>query len=272
MSSSSDSSSPEPELVTKKSKKPSSKAAGKKKQLPHGQNNEGDSDADSDWAYQPPPGFVCINHAGDNGEFDWDAVKDDDGLELWLVRVPGGLKPKALHGLKIDGPAAAADARTARVGTVDRRHASYDVWALGDGDSVGGEELRGLSCLLPRKKEGGRLVQAPRPVARHLVITTQAASPTPVVAQDTSAPLAVAFQNPPRHSYPPELLKHRFMPSGSLVSTVDSPESVDVDQVDAMLEASQTEESPARQPAPVSKKRKSDKEHTKKSKKSRAAA
>lgn len=48
----------------------------------------------------------------------------------------------------------------ATVGTLNRKHVSYDIWSLGDNtgeQSVGGEEIRGISCLLPRKKKNGKL-------------------------------------------------------------------------------------------------------------------
>ena len=43
-------------------------------------------------AYQPPKGAVLANHADvDAGVFDYDALKGDDNLELWIVRVPNAV-------------------------------------------------------------------------------------------------------------------------------------------------------------------------------------
>lgn len=47
--------------------------------------NEG---TNPEWDYVPPEGMVLLDHTVDSGDFDWDAVRDDDDLELWLVRVP----------------------------------------------------------------------------------------------------------------------------------------------------------------------------------------
>lgn len=47
--------------------------------------NEGEN---PNWAFQPPPGSVLADHEVDSGEFDWNAVKDDEDVELWLLRVP----------------------------------------------------------------------------------------------------------------------------------------------------------------------------------------
>lgn len=50
-------------------------------------------------AFEPPQGAVLIggpddDDAGaiDTGEFDWDSVKDDQDIELWLVRVPNSVR------------------------------------------------------------------------------------------------------------------------------------------------------------------------------------
>ena len=47
--------------------------------------NEGD---DPDWAYAPPKGAVLLDHTVDVGPFEWDALKDDEDTEMWLIRVP----------------------------------------------------------------------------------------------------------------------------------------------------------------------------------------
>ena len=43
------------------------------------------------WDYVPPEGTILLEHDIDSGDFDWDAVKNDDNIELWLVRVPDGV-------------------------------------------------------------------------------------------------------------------------------------------------------------------------------------
>ena len=174
-SSRSSSASPEPEIVAKKAKK--SKDKPKKVQAvadvdEHGKN-EGD---DLDLAYKPPEGFVPVKHKNDEGDFDWDAINGDDNLELWVVRVPDGvravisfictrdsteqrsqLRPKHLEGVTLE----AASSSTARIGAIERKHTIYDVWSLGEdgAEEVGGDELRAVSCLLPRRKKDGKLYQ-----------------------------------------------------------------------------------------------------------------
>ncbi|KAH9914455.1 uncharacterized protein B0H18DRAFT_1045048 [Fomitopsis serialis] len=235
--------------IAESSSKPAASAHGK---------NEG---TDPNHAYQSPPGAVPVDLSVDAGEFDWDAVNEDEDVELWLIRVPQGLKAKHLQGIKFESPSAS---KTSRIGGIDRKHASYDIWSLGDSvsDHVGGEELKRLSCLLPRKDKGGKLYQAPQPIARHIVVTAKPEAPTPVAdANDAEDTL---YKNPPRPRYPLEVLKHRFMPLGSLAST-GAPDAMDVDLDVVPVSVSQTKDGPPK------KKRKGD-GVSKKSKKSKATA
>lgn len=52
------------------------------------------------------------------------------------------------------------------------------------------------------------ILAAPKPIARHLVISAQDVIPTASNSTQT-------YQNPPRQSYPKEVLKHQFTPYGS---------------------------------------------------------
>lgn len=91
MSSLSPSASPVPEKRTKpknKSKdKPKKQSESKATVVEHGKN-EG---TNPDWDYVPPEGTILLDHDVDSGEYDWDAVKNDDDIELWLIRVPDGV-------------------------------------------------------------------------------------------------------------------------------------------------------------------------------------
>lgn len=53
---------------------------------PHGKN-EG---TNTDWAYKVPDGATLAQLEVDE-DFDWDSLKDDEDLELWIVRVPEGV-------------------------------------------------------------------------------------------------------------------------------------------------------------------------------------
>lgn len=47
-----------------------------------------DEGTNPDWDYVPPEGTVLVDHHIDCEDFDWDAVKNNEDFELWLVRVP----------------------------------------------------------------------------------------------------------------------------------------------------------------------------------------
>ncbi|KIJ63359.1 hypothetical protein HYDPIDRAFT_29611 [Hydnomerulius pinastri MD-312] len=222
----------------------------------HGKN-EGD---DPHWAYQPPAGAVLLDHAVEPEEFDWDMVKDDDDTEIWLIRVPDSIKEKHLEGLEVDPP---SSSRTARVGGLTRKNSTYDVWSIADDDTdvIGGEELRGVSCLLPRKKKKGKLCTAPKAIARHIIIAAQ--PPIPAVPEHQP----IVHQNPPRPSYPKDVLKHHFTPYGarSGENATSLNVSMDVDHADSP--AAKTAQADGKAKEPKGKKRKVEGETPKKSKK-----
>ncbi|TFK45536.1 hypothetical protein OE88DRAFT_1740222 [Heliocybe sulcata] len=193
--------------------------------------NEGES---PHWAYKPPEGTVEVDYNVEQGDFDWDSVKNDENLELWVVRVPDGLKTKYLEGIEIDS--LPSTSRSARMGTLDRKHTSYDIWSVGEEDDEGrpdslvaGEEMKHLSCLLPRARKGGKLYQGPKTVSRHIIITSKSILPTPEPSSDSSSS---ELKSVPRQRYSSELLTHRFMPYGSL--TVPGGSDKDTMDVDAL--------------------------------------
>ncbi|EGN96400.1 hypothetical protein SERLA73DRAFT_154727 [Serpula lacrymans var. lacrymans S7.3] len=160
--------------------------------------NEG---TNPNWAYKPPEGSILLNN-GDDDDLDWDALNKDDNLELWLIRVPDTVKSKYLNGLKVDLP---SSSKCSKIGNITSKNAVHDLYSIGEGenDLIGGEELRDISCLVPR---------TPKPIARHIVVSAHESS----VAQTQTGPhSATISQNPPRHSYPKDVLKHCFMPYGS---------------------------------------------------------
>lgn len=92
-SGSSSSSSPEPPAVSiKDSKKSQAKKTSTKPKKTAVAGQEKNEGTDLNWAYKPPKGSVLLEHEADAGEFDWDSVKNDDDTELWLIRVPDGVR------------------------------------------------------------------------------------------------------------------------------------------------------------------------------------
>ncbi|KAF7305228.1 hypothetical protein MKEN_01238000 [Mycena kentingensis (nom. inval.)] len=222
-----------PEVPLAKNNK-STAAQKAKNKKPSAGRNEG---IDADWAYKPPAGAVAIESAADLGEFDWDALNEDEDNEVWLIRIPEGLKPKHLESAQLKLPSSDAD-KTAKLGMIQRKHVAYDVWSVGkdvpEELPIGGEEVKGLSCLLPRKSKKGRLYAGS--IARTLVVAAQEARPTPDAA---STPIPNVYKNPPRETYPKELLTHSFVPYGAKrPETTVVPADVEMD-VDVDAEPSQ---------------------------------
>jgi len=244
-SSSSSSESSEPPKTQPDPKKSKIKRKDKKEKRKHsgfvnehdGPRDEAAEETTMNPAYEPPPGSVPFDHSDvDFGPFDWDSIQNDEDVELWLVRVPDSIRPKNIENLKLDYPPSSP--QSVRVGQFERKHAKYDVWSLGEGsrevdndeavsEFVGGEELKDLVCLLPRKRKDGKLFLAPKPISRRLVLCASPALP----ASSDASPAGPAFvhQNPQRHSYPKEFLKHRFMPYGSVSSVAESKDASPID-------------------------------------------
>ncbi|KAK7024045.1 hypothetical protein R3P38DRAFT_2956223, partial [Favolaschia claudopus] len=234
-STSSASASPEPEPKLAKTKTKAAAAAEK-----NGSHNEGRNEGtDAHWAYSPPTKSVRLEESADMGEFDWDALKDNPDLELWLVRIPEGVKPKYLETAQLELPSGSKrdSKKSAKLGMLQRKHVAYDIWSVGEDEPeempIAGEEVKGLSCLLPRKTKKGKLYSAPTPIARTIVMAAQPAKPTLPESSSTSSPNV--YRNPPRESHPIELLSHSFVPYGAAEPAEESeraPEqdaSMDVD-------------------------------------------
>lgn len=189
--------------------------------------------------------------------------------------------------MKLDVP---SSSQSARIGSLNRKHATYDIWSVGDDDNqpVGGEEIKELTCLLPRKKKV-KLYQgedisfphlfpalidlpraAPKPITRHIVISAQSVLPTPDSSESTSDSSRI-FQNPPRQYYAKELLKHRFLPYGSQAPGDEELALMDVDIERGKERPLPVESQLNEGKKGKGKKRKGDEETPKKSKKAKTA-
>ena len=91
---SSTSSSPPPETIKplkrKKNPKEKTKKSSKSSNVAVTEHGK-DEGTNPDWNYVPPTGTLLLDHDVDSGEFDWDTVKNEEDVELWLIRVPDGV-------------------------------------------------------------------------------------------------------------------------------------------------------------------------------------
>ena len=76
---------------------------------------------------------------------------------------------------------------------------------------------------------------ASKPITRHLIVSAQPVLPTPTKNADSTSSSGPSYKNPPRQVYPPERLKHRFLPYGSHLKLSD--EELDVMDVDVDVQA-----------------------------------
>ncbi|KAG8943717.1 hypothetical protein FRC04_002549 [Tulasnella sp. 424] len=233
-------------------------------------SNQGSS---SEW--KAPKGYVKVNvDDSEQGKiFDYDTIKNDPNLEIWVMRMPLSvcvsitipvfnlvrptrgsppnllllpvsrsalgtesatsrqIKPKHLENLTFQMPENPSSSSVAQsVGSINRKDKHYDVRLLPassnvpappfggqpDTEAVGwgeAEELKSLSVLLPRSKTNS-LVLAPRPPARHILITQAAPLPTP-----TPPDQQLYTGPPPPRPQPLDKLVHVFRPIGSLAPT-----------------------------------------------------
>ena len=87
---------PPPKVTRKKLEKhKKSDLKGKRKAAPPAEpRNEG-----INWDYTPPKGAVLLDgKEEDAGPFDWDAVNDDENVELWLIRIPEAVSDEPFAG------------------------------------------------------------------------------------------------------------------------------------------------------------------------------
>ncbi|CUA72168.1 hypothetical protein RSOLAG22IIIB_00831 [Rhizoctonia solani] len=173
-----------------------------------------------DLSYKPPKFMKKLTSVDDeaiDAGFEWDALDSNPNIDVWAVRIPAGLKPTDLAGLKIK---LSAESSTGVTGTFKKGDSSYRLQSVDGEDIFGGEEMQNLSCLVPKKGDEGALYAAPKPIKR-LILTREDPIPIP----PPSAPLS----QPTRRPQPLDRLKHMFAPIGS--EPVSPPSStMDVDQ------------------------------------------
>ncbi|KAG6375826.1 hypothetical protein JVT61DRAFT_2684 [Boletus reticuloceps] len=179
--------------------------------------------------------------------------------------------------------------------------------ANADANVAGAEELLGLTPLLPRKRKKGRLYigkpclcvssglrvpflyshlslppppactrahaprSAPKLVVHHIVVSARPPTATLPAPTDIDQPQTVPYRNPPRTSYPKEMLTHAFVPYGARSTQTRSEDvSMDVETESQIMDDTVTQDRHKNKPtstsdaAPSSEKKKpKSKEHKK---------
>ncbi|ORY34204.1 hypothetical protein BCR39DRAFT_516743 [Naematelia encephala] len=163
--------------------------------------------------FVPPPGLepITVTTTFKDSPFEYDRLSSNPSLELWAIRLPSDFKPSRLSSLSI------SDISESVKGTLQTRHTPYDLVPAGvsgpashmavdaEGrqptagpgmvDSMtmqdevlrreGGEEMGGgMRLLVPRLNAGGKLLVAPIPIKRHLLLTPRISDNVPAAVQD----------------------------------------------------------------------------------------
>lgn len=108
---------------------------------------------------------------------------------------------------------------------------------------------------------------APIPITRHLVLAAQPTLPTPLPSEP-NIPVTGPYKGPERYRHPSHLLKHRFLPSGTVIDPSDAPLAeivIDNSKWKAQAAAEKPTPKSAKEGRPE-KKRKGDTESSKKKK------
>ncbi|CAE6384788.1 unnamed protein product [Rhizoctonia solani] len=173
-----------------------------------------------DLSYKPPKSMKKLTSVDDeaiDAGFEWGALDSNPDIDVWAIRIPSGLNPSDLAGLTIKLPSGNS---TGVTGTFKKGDSSYKLQSLEGEEAFGGEEMQNLSCLVPKRGDGGALYTIPRPL-KHLILTREVPIPTP--------PISAPPPQPVRRPQPLDRLKHAFAPIGS--EPISPPSStMDVEQ------------------------------------------
>jgi len=192
--------------------------------------------------WRPSQGYVRLQvDNSPEDSFDYDTLKSNPDLELWVFRAPANIGAKHLKDLQLRIPPtpSGSDSVVASLSRKDKRYQVHhlhpsptsalpdaSISSTGTGSRLG-EELTSLACLVPRAKKG-HLVLAPQPIARHFVISQSPVLPTPAPPEN-----GIDFGPPPPRPQPVHRLVHAFQPVGSLAPP-PSDEAEDEDEEAAM--------------------------------------
>jgi DNA-directed RNA polymerase I subunit RPA34.5 len=161
-------------------------------------------------------------------------VNRDPNLEIWAIRLPLQLKPKYLDKMAFPlSQSSSTGGPIARI-SAGKKQTQYDITLASN--STGAEEMKGMTCLLPRRTKSGKLlicqylfpvrtmidtypISAQKPFAGHLLLSESPAAPVASTSIQGDLPTttspAMPFPSSRRFSHPPHLLKHRYTPTSA---------------------------------------------------------
>ncbi|KAG0340342.1 hypothetical protein BG000_000118 [Podila horticola] len=167
--------------------------------------------------YKPPSDFSLYKaKKHTTSTFDADETVNH---ELWLIRVPENVTNEDLASMKIELPSKhAKSSETTVLGSLKKKEASahsssststkYQLQTVSTESGFAGE-MMALQPLVPDSSKGGRLVQAPLGIQKHLILVASPSIPSgePLAEEILNRPIPKRTQ--------PEGLKQRFQFAGS---------------------------------------------------------
>ncbi|SGY41184.1 BQ5605_C003g02480 [Microbotryum silenes-dioicae] len=133
--------------------------------------------------YTPPPGYKALRSSAVSTSaipLDYDKLASSSAKnQIWLVRLPRGLKPSALDGQTLQLPSGSdatsddfvSDEPLARFTKHSVPYSVHQVPSSSSAPSSVGSEMQHFVPIVPRGSKNGKLYQAPLPVSRQLYIT-----------------------------------------------------------------------------------------------------
>ncbi|KAI8328150.1 DNA-directed RNA polymerase I, subunit RPA34.5 [Chlamydoabsidia padenii] len=171
-----------------------------------------------------PEGFTKFDPKNQQSTvFDYEAIEQDDDKELWLIRVPEEISEQNLTSMQIKMSKTAGKPLSRLQLDEKDMYSLYRVpqdKSLDSDVAISGQEMLGLSCMVPSRNQKGKLVFAPKEISNYFILDEE------VTVPDGTALAESIRDKPVVKRQHPEGLQMRFKPYG-----FDTCEPTDLDQL-----------------------------------------
>ncbi|CAO3636135.1 unnamed protein product [Cunninghamella blakesleeana] len=144
--------------------------------------------------------------------YDAEGLEDSDDKEIWLIRVPRQIKSDNLKSLTFKYPK--TEGKSLAELKLNENKDKYTLYKVPEGKTlesdvgISGQEMLGLTCLLPSKDNSGKLVFAPKKFSNYLILDEEVIIPDGITISETIRDTPITKREHP------EGLKMRYKPYG----------------------------------------------------------